>query len=148
MARQILQTWLLIAVAALFCSTGLIRDAEAEIVSKKELLAAAQKGVRQLGPEALHQQMEQGADLLVLDVRTERERDAGYIGGSVWIPRGVLEFKIYEVCKNPDRPIVVYCRKGGRSLLAVKTLERMGYSNVSNLLGGINAWGAKGLSAV
>ena len=112
--------------------------------SKQQLVAEAKQKIRQISVTDMKERMTQKKEFLLLDVRTERERNAGYISGSVWIPRGVLEFKIQEVCKDPDAQIIVYCRKGGRSILAVHALQQLGYKNVFNLEGGINAWGAQG----
>ena len=136
----------LVIACGLFSLTSEARGGEAALKTKKALLAEAAAGVPQLSPVELKQKMNGKKNLILLDVRTERERAAGYIGGSVWIPRGVLEFKILDICEDPETEIVVYCRKGGRSVLAVQSLRQLGYRKVFNLEGGINAWGENGLS--
>lgn len=78
------------------------------------------------------------ADLLLLDVRTPEEFNLGHIGGAVLSPYDSLETMFRE--QDKDRPIVVYCRSGNRSSIALRTLTRMGYTNVSDF-GGIGRWG-------
>lgn len=85
---------------------------------------------------------------LILDVREPNERaKEGYIPTSLAIPRGVLERDIgKKVFKPPvteqdlDHPIVLYCGGGSRSLLAAKSLFEMGFTNVSSMAGGFEAW--------
>ena len=79
-------------------------------------------------------------DLLIVDVRTPEEFRAGHIPGAVNIPRGFLEFEIGEMAEKSARPILVYCKEGLRGALAGSTLRNLGYTNVSNLIGGWEAW--------
>jgi rhodanese-related sulfurtransferase len=78
----------------------------------------------------------------VLDVRTIDEYNSGHIEGAVLIPYTELEERISEVPR--DRVIVVYCRSGRRSEIASKILQEKGFTQVNNMLGGINAWKAAG----
>lgn len=76
-------------------------------------------------------------NVLLLDVRTLEEFNQGYIAGAVLAPYDQLEASFKEM--NKDRPIVLYCRSGNRSSIAKRSLEKMGYTNVSDF-GGINRW--------
>ena len=85
----------------------------------------------------------------LVDVRTRSEHDAGYIPGSVLIPRGKLEFSISkeafweeEGMYTPlkDDVLIVYCRSGNRSALAAESLKKLGFTNVYSLEGGFNSW--------
>jgi rhodanese-related sulfurtransferase len=64
----------------------------------------------------------------------------------VHVPRGLLEFKADSSLPThlpdlaPDRRTILYCASGGRSALAVTTLQRLGYAHVAHLDGGIQAW--------
>lgn len=78
-----------------------------------------------------------GSAILLLDVRTKEEFDAGHIPGAVLAPYDALQTTFAEPDKN--RPIVVYCRSGRRSAIAAETLARMGYTDISDL-GGIDRW--------
>lgn len=80
------------------------------------------------------------ADLQIVDVRNPGEADAGMIPGAVNIPVGQLPGRIAEL--DPARPTVVYCAGGYRSSVAASLLRRHGFSDVSDILGGYNAWEA------
>lgn len=80
---------------------------------------------------------DESANVLLLDVRTQVEFDQGHIAGAVLNPYDALETMFRE--QDKSRPIVVYCRSGNRSSTALRTLSRMGYTNVSDF-GGINRW--------
>ena len=86
-------------------------------------------------------------DVVIVDIRDPRERDRGYIPGSVHAPRGMVEFWI-----DPDSPyfkpvfgdghkeFVLFCGAGWRSALAAKALQDMGMTNVAHIDGGFAAW--------
>lgn len=74
----------------------------------------------------------------VLDVREEHEWRSGHIKGSQNIYVGHLQENLDEVPK--DKPVVVHCGWGGRGGIAASILQRNGFNDVSNLLGGIHAW--------
>lgn len=73
----------------------------------------------------------------LLDVREPDERALANIGGH-FIPLGDLTQRVHEL--NPKTPLVVYCHHGIRSMQAVGFLRQMGFENVKNLKGGIEAW--------
>ncbi len=77
-----------------------------------------------------------------IDVREPPEWQDGTVPDALRIPRGVLEWRIEDeaALKNKSVPIVVYCKSGGRSALAAKTLQDLGYANVKSLAGGYEAW--------
>ncbi len=79
-------------------------------------------------------------DLLILDVREPAEFQAGHISGAVNLPRGLLEFQIAGLAQDTSKPILVYCKEGYRGALSGRTLKKLGYTQVSNLVGGWDAW--------
>lgn len=83
---------------------------------------------------------DRSAKVLLLDVRTLEEYDAGHIPGAVLLPYDELAAKFREADKG--RPIVVYCRSGRRSAIARTTLLGMGYTNVSDF-GAYTKWSGK-----
>jgi rhodanese-related sulfurtransferase len=89
------------------------------------------------------------ADVL-LDVREADEFAAGHLSGAVWIPRGLLEFKLSGTPSLASRGlnIVLYCKTSGRAALAAQTLQSMGYLNVRSIAGGFDAWLAAGKQVV
>lgn len=84
--------------------------------------------------ELLDTQPEQ---IFLLDVRNEDEHAAFNIGGHL-IPLAILPESLAQIPE--DKPIVVYCRSGHRSQLALEFLQQRGFLNVRNLVGGVLAW--------
>jgi rhodanese-related sulfurtransferase len=85
----------------------------------------------------------------VIDVREPGEFAGGHLPGATNVPRGLLEFRVAAVAGNgedvnPATPILVYCQSGARGALATLTLNKMGYSNVTNLADGFLGWKAAG----
>lgn len=92
--------------------------------------------------------VQQAADLrengaLMLDVRTVEEWNEAHIPNASLIPLDQLEARVSEV--PTDVPVVIYCRSGNRSQTALWILRSAGFTNVNNMLGGINAWMEAGL---
>ena len=82
----------------------------------------------------------------VIDVRTKEEYDAGHIKGALNFDyyNDDFEEKIEEALKDKDKPYIVYCRTGMRSLYSAEILEELGYTNVTNMKGGFLAWQSAG----
>lgn len=76
----------------------------------------------------------------LIDVREQDEVDQGRIPDAIHIPRGFLELRIEQAVPDKDAPVVLYCAGGTRSLLAAKSLQDLGYTDVASLSGGFNAW--------
>ena len=91
-----------------------------------------------------------GGDAVFVDVRERAEHTAGAIAGAVAAPRGFLEFiadpasPMHNPALSSGKRLVIYCASGGRSALATKTLQDMGYADVANLTGGFQAWSEAG----
>jgi molybdopterin/thiamine biosynthesis adenylyltransferase/rhodanese-related sulfurtransferase len=83
-------------------------------------------------------------DAIFVDVREQDEWDEGHIPGALYLGRGNLESRIETAVPDKARPIVVYCAAGNRSVFATKTLEALGYENVSSLAGGYVDWKRNG----
>ena len=81
---------------------------------------------------------------LVLHVGTSQEFERGHVPKSLWISRGWLEIKIGDLCPDKSRPIVVTCPDGRHSILAARTLRRLGFREVTVLGGGVNTWSKEG----
>ncbi len=79
-------------------------------------------------------------DYLLLDVRSSIEFSNGHIADSVNVALDDIEKYITEVVPNKERKIIVYCQSGRRSEEASKKLIQLGYKNIYNLVGGIQAF--------
>jgi rhodanese-related sulfurtransferase len=111
-----------------------------------DMISAARAQIRNLTVDELAAEL-QNPDIVLIDVRESDEVAAdGVIPGAITAPRGMLEFHAdpaspYHLDElRPDRPVVVYCKSGGRSALAAATLATMGYRQVAHLDGGMTAW--------
>ncbi|MGB0404425.1 MAG: rhodanese-like domain-containing protein [Salibacteraceae bacterium] len=83
---------------------------------------------------------------IILDVRTPGEVAEGYVEGAVIIDITQKDFMDKVSKLDKSKPIYVYCKAGGRSANASQKLINLGFGNVYNVLGGMDAWKAKGLS--
>ncbi|MGD1092075.1 MAG: rhodanese-like domain-containing protein [Bryobacteraceae bacterium] len=81
-------------------------------------------------------------DVQIVDVRRESEWAAGHIPGAILAPLHRLESMLAPL--DPERPIVVHCQGGYRSAIACSLMQRAGFKNVINLIGGFDAWKALG----
>ena len=79
-------------------------------------------------------------NLIILDVRDKIEYDSGHLNNSILIPVGELENRLNEIEQYNNTEIIVHCRSGSRSASASEILSSNGFSEVYNMLGGINAW--------
>jgi rhodanese-related sulfurtransferase len=88
------------------------------------------------------------AGLVVLDVRTPEEFAAGHLDGAVMIDFQSPSFAADVVALGEDTPVFVYCRSGNRSAQAVAAMVQLGFTDLTELDGGIVAWEAAGLPLV
>lgn len=98
--------------------------------------------MNQITPEELQARINNGDDLVLVDVREGWEREAFNIGG-LHIPMGDLAARYREI--PADKEVVVYCEKGIRSTIVIQRLEGAGFTNLINLSGGMKAWRAAGI---
>jgi rhodanese-related sulfurtransferase len=98
----------------------------------------------------LHQQIENGAALTVLDVRGADEFSGalGHLPDALNIPLGELDRRLDDLRSNSGRKFVVVCRTDKRSALAQATLRAAGLDGVSVLRGGMERWNALRFTAV
>jgi sulfur-carrier protein adenylyltransferase/sulfurtransferase len=92
----------------------------------------------EITPEELKEKLENGEDIILIDVREPVEYEINRIEGSKLIPLSKLPEKVNEL--DQTREIVLYCKMGGRSARAVQLLRELGFTRVKNLAGGIDAW--------
>jgi rhodanese-related sulfurtransferase len=109
-----------------------------------ELVQEAHAGVKFIDIDALRRRIASRRGFVLLDVRTQKEFDAGHIKGAAWVERGVAEFVLARQLPDPDAEIVVYCKVGNRTGLVVKALSQAGYRNVVGLEGGFDEWARQG----
>ncbi|MEK0444262.1 MAG: molybdopterin-synthase adenylyltransferase MoeB [Actinobacteria bacterium] len=108
----------------------------------RDLLGAAKAQITEIDTATAEQQIAAGA--IVLDVREPDEYDQGALGNVIHIPRGHLEAQVETRITDKRSQVVVYCAGGVRSAFAAKTLQELGYTNVSSMAGGFGKWKDEG----
>ena len=106
---------------------------------------AARALIEECDSAQLRAMMDDGDQLIVVDVREAHEYAAGHLEGAVHIGKGVLERDIEKQDWDDDARIVLYCGGGFRSSLAAKSVQEMGWTNVLSLWGGWRGIQAEGL---
>ena len=119
-------------------SIGAMNDGSIAGDTESELLMEARRTI----PAVTARDLDQNRPDAIIFVDTSQDFARGHVPGSRWTPRGWLEWQITDHVASNDASIVVTCIDGRQSLLAAATLRQMGYSNVSALQGGMNAWQA------
>jgi molybdopterin/thiamine biosynthesis adenylyltransferase/rhodanese-related sulfurtransferase len=82
----------------------------------------------------------------LVDVRRSNEWEAGRIPGALHVPLQEIEAQIEGAVPDRARPVILYCARGNRSVLAARKLAQLGYRDVASMAGGIEDWREKGFS--
>jgi rhodanese-related sulfurtransferase len=110
---------------------------------------AAQKQVKTIGMEEYWKVVENPGGTLIVDVREPQEYAAGHVPGAINIPRGVIEFKIWNQVGYPantqmDQPIVLQCQSGNRASLAAQSLADLGFTHINAVVMSLEDWQQSG----
>ena len=100
----------------------------------------ARARIRETSVAEIHRRMEAGDRFYLIDVREQAEWERGRIPGANWLGKGVIERDIERAIPDAGEEIVLYCGGGHRSALAAEALQRMGYTNVWSMAGGVGEW--------
>ncbi|NLL38752.1 MAG: rhodanese-like domain-containing protein [Clostridiales bacterium] len=94
---------------------------------------------KRITAEEAKARIDSGDEIIILDVRTEEEYNAGHIPNAILIPNETIGDKMPELLPDLNTEILIYCRSGNRSAHAAKKLIAIGYTNVYDF-GGIISW--------
>lgn len=111
----------------------------------ERLVEEARARIRETSVSEVRRRMEAGERFYLIDVREESEWSRARIPGANWMGKGVIERDVERAIPDAGEEIVLYCGGGHRSALAADALQRMGYTNVSSMAGGIGEWFRAGL---
>ena len=100
--------------------------------------------VKEVTLEEMRERMTRNPRIILMDVREDGEWHNGHAVEAVHLGRGVLERDIEKMIPDPGSEIIMYCGGGYRSVLAADVAQRMGYKNVSSLIGGYKEMTAAG----
>jgi rhodanese-related sulfurtransferase len=104
----------------------------------------AKTRVRATNVDDVKSKLDHGEKFVLVDVREESEFAKDHLPGAIHLGKGVIERDIEARVPKLDTPLVLYCGGGFRSALAADNLQKMGYTNVISMDGGIRDWREKG----
>jgi rhodanese-related sulfurtransferase len=104
------------------------------------LVNQARDRVKETTVEEIHRRIARGDAFFLVDVREDREWDAGHLPGAIHLGKGIIERDIERTIPDLDAEIVLYCGGGFRSALAADNLRAMGYTRAISMDGGYTGW--------
>jgi rhodanese-related sulfurtransferase len=108
------------------------------------LVQETKKHVRETTVDEVKTRLDRGEKLCLVDVREESEWAHDHLPGAIHLGKGVIERDIEARLPDTGAEIILYCGGGYRSALAAENLQRMGYTQVVSMDGGIRGWRDKG----
>ena len=104
----------------------------------------AKSKVKETTVDQVKQKLDDGEKFLLVDVREESEFAKDHLPGAIHLGKGVIERDIETRVPDEKTPMILYCGGGFRSAMAAENLQKMGYTNVISMDGGIRDWREKG----
>jgi rhodanese-related sulfurtransferase len=108
-----------------------------------QIVNEARARVKETTVDDVKAMLDRGEKFLLVDVREESEFAKDHLPGAVHLGKGVIERDIEQRVPETDAKLVLYCGGGYRSALAADNLQKMGYTNVLSMDGGIRDWRQK-----
>lgn len=115
------------------------------------ILARSRSGLARLTPLEAHDAAGRGEGLIV-DIRADSQiAEAGRIPGAIFIPRNVLEWRacpssgFHDARLSSGRRVILICAEGYQSSLAAATLQELGLTDATDVIGGVDCWTGDGL---
>jgi rhodanese-related sulfurtransferase len=109
-----------------------------------KIVQDAKTRVKELSVDQVKSMMDRGYRFRLVDVREDNEWTKDHIVGAIHLGKGVIERDAEKELPDTGEEIVLYCGGGYRSALAADNLQKMGYTNVFSMDGGIRGWREKG----
>jgi rhodanese-related sulfurtransferase len=103
----------------------------------------AKQRIRETTIDDVKARLDRQEKFVLVDVREESEYANDHLPGAIHLGKGIIERDIEELVPGLDTPLVLYCGGGYRSALAADNLQKMGYTNVLSMDGGIRSWREK-----
>ncbi|MBX9567734.1 MAG: hypothetical protein K2X77_02520 [Candidatus Obscuribacterales bacterium] len=105
-----------------------------------KLVDDAKTRVQEITPEEVLEKQKKGERFHFVDVREDREWNEGRAQGAMHMGRGVIERDVEKNIPNKSDLLILYCGGGFRSALAADNIQKMGYTNVLSMAGGMRLW--------
>lgn len=112
------------------------------------LVNDAKKRVQETTVDNVKAKLDRREKFLLIDVREESEYAKDHLPGAIHLGKGVIERDIEERVPDHDATMILYCGGGFRSALAADNVQKMGYTQVISMDGGIRDWREKGFPLV
>jgi rhodanese-related sulfurtransferase len=109
-----------------------------------KIVDEARSRVRETNVDEVKKRLDSGDRFELIDVREESEYAADHLPGAVHLGKGIIERDVEARYPDPKTELVLYCGGGFRSALAADNLQKMGYTNVISVDGGIRDWKKRG----
>src|SRR5512144_2764578 len=108
-----------------------------------QIVNESRKRVRETNVDEVKTKLDRGEKFILVDVREESEYAKDHLPNAIHLGKGIIERDIEERVPELSTPLVLYCGGGYRSALAADNLQKMGYTNVLSMDGGISGWREK-----
>jgi rhodanese-related sulfurtransferase len=109
-----------------------------------KIVDEAKSRIQETNVDEVKRKLDAGEKFVLVDVREESEFAKDHLPGAIHLGKGVIERDVETRVPDLNTPLVLYCGGGFRSALAADNLQKMGYTKVLSLDGGIKAWRDKG----
>jgi rhodanese-related sulfurtransferase len=109
-----------------------------------KIVSDAKTRVRETTVDIIKSRMDRGDRFTLVDVREDSEFAKDHLPGAIHMGKGVIERDVEQKVPDLNTELVLYCGGGFRSALAADNLQKMGYTNVLSMDGGIRDWREKG----
>ena len=113
-----------------------------------KLVNEAKSRIRETNVQEVKKRLDKGERLILVDVREDNEVARGRIPGALHLGKGVIERDVEKTIPDTNAEVILYCGGGFRSALAADALQKMGYTNVLSMDGGVRGWRDKGYPLV
>ena len=111
-----------------------------------KIVEDTKKRIREVTIDDVKAKLDRREKFLLIDVREESEYATDHLPGAVHLGKGIIERDVEARVPDQDTPMVLYCGGGFRSALAADNLQKMGYTHVLSMDGGIRGWREKGFT--
>jgi len=109
-----------------------------------QIVKDTKRRIREVSVDDVKARLDRGEEFLLIDVREESEFAKDHLPGAIHLGKGIIERDIEARVPDLNTEMVLYCGGGFRSALAADNLQKMGYTNVISMDGGIRGWREKG----
>jgi len=113
-----------------------------------KIVEDTRKRIREVTIDEVKAKLDRKEKFLLIDVREESEYAADHLPGAVHLGKGIIERDVEARVPDQETPMVLYCGGGFRSALAADNLQKMGYTQVLSMDGGIRGWREKGFALI